>query len=100
MGHNNKLIWCETLDDTSYFFWCPACRALHKCVVPNHYFNGELSSPTFAPDILIEKYMTRCHFYISCGKIEFLGDCSHNLARMVVQLPNIPSHILRGAEVR
>lgn len=33
----------------------------------------------------------RCHSFIREGKIQFLSDCSHELAGMTVDLPNIPN---------
>ncbi|MHB1057244.1 MAG: DUF6527 family protein [Rhodanobacter sp.] len=76
-------------------------------------FNGDLECPTFTPSLLIrseyadppvtpENYdewkanpwpQTKvphvCHSFIRNGRIEFLGDCTHDLAGQIVDLPDI-----------
>lgn len=34
----------------------------------------------------------QCHTFITDGRIQFLGDCSHELAGQTVELPDLPHH--------
>ena len=82
-------------------------------------WNGSPSLPTFRPSVLVRsghyaegreapgncwcdftaRYPNespapfkcyRCHSYVTDGQIQFLGDCSHELAGKTVELPNWP----------
>lgn len=80
-----------------YLFWCPGCDCLHQIkskeakVEPRWEFNGSLEKPTFSPSYLIQEgpNVKRCHSFIRDGKIQFLGDCQHDLRGKTVDLPNI-----------
>jgi hypothetical protein len=77
-------------------------------------FNGDFNNPTFKPSLLVRSghYIPehksdscwctwneehkddpapfkckQCHSYITDGKIQFLGDCTHALAGQTVDLP-------------
>lgn len=56
-------------------------------------WNGDLERPTFRPSILSRTADAsgeiRCHSYVTDGRIEFLGDCSHELAGQTVDLLNV-----------
>jgi hypothetical protein len=77
-------------------------------------FNFDLNKPTFTPSLLVtsghyvEGYKSdtcwctfrkenpdcsfecyRCHSFVTDGRIQFLGDCSHKLAGQTVELPDI-----------
>lgn len=72
-----------------YMFNCPGCKEIH---VPNQTwgFNGDLDKPTFTPSILVThpgKPSPRCHSFVTDGKIQFLNDCTHELAGKTVELP-------------
>jgi Family of unknown function (DUF6527) len=59
---------------------------------PNHLgarwlFNGDMQSPTFSPSVHI---VGKCHSFVSAGKIQFLSDCSHELAGRTVELEPFP----------
>jgi len=74
-------------------FDCPGCREPHIVVVPPHPnawdWNGDVQSPTLSPSILVQggENDVRCHSFVRGGVIEFLLDCSHDLAGQSVQLP-------------
>lgn len=79
-------------------------------------FNGDLENPTFSPSILVRSghyvpeqpqppnceycidagqdgystFCSLCHSYIRDGQIQFLGDCTHDLAGKTVPLPEFP----------
>lgn len=92
---------------------CPGCNTIHtlntKQYVPNipvWSWNGSFDKPTFSPSLLVRtgKYVpgyenfnveghpelsSVCHSFIKEGKIQFLGDCTHSLKNMTVDLPDI-----------
>jgi len=85
-------------------FECPACGDRH--VVPTHgpkawSYNGSLERPTLTPSILVRWRASDpddpaavaresvCHSFVSDGRIQFLGDCTHDKAGQTVDLPEI-----------
>jgi Family of unknown function (DUF6527) len=64
-------------------------------------WNGDMVKPTFSPSILVtypanlnaseefSEWRTDrvCHSFITDGNIQFLGDCTHELANQIVPLP-------------
>ncbi|HEX2868708.1 MAG TPA: DUF6527 family protein [Ignavibacteriales bacterium] len=83
-------------------FLCPACK--HRIALPTYAtqgpgpkweFNGDFEKPTFAPSILTrwnegeEQKPKVCHSFIRNGMIEFLPDCTHELAGKTVPLEPI-----------
>jgi hypothetical protein len=83
---------------TAYVFWCPGCKGHHQFQVrtdgqgPSWTFDGNLSSPTFAPSLLYDgsRPESRCHLFLRNGQLEFLGDCFHDLKGKTVPLPEDP----------
>lgn len=59
---------------------------------PGWTFNGSETAPTFAPSLLNswnegpERTPKRCHLYVRNGEIEFLADCTHDLAGKTVRM--------------
>ena len=49
-------------------------------------FDGNHSRPTFSPSLLNQTSRTRCHLHLRDGVLEFLSDCTHDLAGKSVQL--------------
>ena len=97
-------------------FWCPGCNDRHSVTIaPGEGcwgWNGDLNKPSFTPSILVRTghhvdgradtcwctYEQRygkvapfkcgtCHSFVTDGQIQFLGDCSHELAGKTVPLP-------------
>ncbi len=76
-------------------------------------WNGSYEAPTFTPSILVgchewhppvtsenleawkrapwpqQKVATVCHSFVTDGRIQFLGDCTHSLAGQTVDLPDM-----------
>jgi hypothetical protein len=84
----------EVLDGNKHYQWmfrCPGCDDWHG-VDDSWKFNHDLDNPTFSPSVLVtrppEDY--RCHSFVREGKIEFLSDCTHELAGKTVELPELP----------
>lgn len=73
-------------------FHCPGCRYAHCYRVrgeqPLWQWNGSMESPTFSPSLLINQHdpAQRCHLFVRNGKIEFLGDCFHELKGQVIEM--------------
>lgn len=93
--------------DGHLFFWCPGCDGAHAVTVgegsgPRWGYNGNPEKPTFTPSILVrwpanpdateefKEWRTErvCHSFVTDGRIQFLGDCTHALAGQTVDLPD------------
>jgi hypothetical protein len=78
-------------------FDCPGCGQFHVLPIkgPNAWgFNGNYDRPTLTPSILANRGRANptahiCHSYVTDGRIQFLGDCTHELANQTVDLPEI-----------
>lgn len=84
-------------------FECPGCKTSHGIPVdqiPSEYgskwqWNGSMDYPTFSPSIHVFPHgaappftpQPRCHSFVKDGKIQFLGDCEHELKNQTVDLP-------------
>lgn len=100
-------------DMEGYHFWCPGCKGAHtvKTSPSGWGFNGNGDRPTFTPSVLVQGVMPltneqleayrrgeplpeavpmRCHSFVTDGRIQFLSDCSHELAGQTVDLPDYP----------
>jgi len=77
-------------DGSGVLIFCPGCEAGHK-FDSRWNFNGSLVLPTFTPSYLVQDGSngTRCHSYITNGKIQFLPDSTHKLSGQTVDLPPI-----------
>lgn len=83
----------------SLMFWCPGCDGPHRIqhgegAGPRWGWNGDADKPTFTPSILVrypwgpEQKECVCHSFVTNGKIQFLSDCTHDLAGQTVDIPN------------
>ena len=102
-----------------YLFHCPGCKSEHRIIVkwgatsgksqPEWSFNGNHAKPTFNPSLLIRwtKPITDeeharimagekiqpvqhvCHSFIRDGQIQFLTDCTHDLAGKTVDMQDV-----------
>lgn len=102
--------------DGGLTFWCPGCNEAHQIKVgegagPRWGWNGNAERPTFTPSVLVRgtQWLTDdeharlmrgehveprpmcCHSFITDGQIQFLGDCTHELANRTVPLPDWPA---------
>lgn len=68
-----------------YNFFCPGCKCYHGFKEGVWTFDGNLESPTVYPSLLTTGENT-CHLFIRKGKLEFLSDCSHELAGRIVDM--------------
>jgi hypothetical protein len=92
---------------------------------PNAWsFNGDINSPTLQPSVLFQSghyapdrintgkcwctynaehpeqkkpfICVRCHSFVTNGKIQFLGDCTHAMAGQTVDLLDCEDHEHQG----
>lgn len=83
-----------------WMIFCPGCRQYHAIYTEERNdcgaqwsFNGDVDHPTFSPSLKVtwtygEQHEQHCcHSFIRDGNIEFLGDCTHELAGQIVPLP-------------
>lgn len=83
-------------------FYCPGCRTHHHIqhdsdMGPNWGWNGSLEKPTFTPSVLVTYPGSDagkdgappavCHSFVTDGRIQYLGDCTHAMAGQTVDLP-------------
>jgi hypothetical protein len=81
---------------------CPACEAdnvgsLHLFYLkmsngsPGWTFNGDVHKPTFTPSMLARVRLAGvehvCHNFVTDGRIQYLGDCTHALKGQTIDLP-------------
>jgi hypothetical protein len=70
-------------------FYCPGCQTMHG-VNSSFEFNGDCEKPTIRPAVrhegTDEHGATTCHAFITRGRIEFMGDCSHKLRNQTVAM--------------
>lgn len=99
-------------------FMCPGCREMHQLRISGAHawgYNGNPDAPTFTPSVLMKSghycsgqqgkdcwctFEARigrpspfkcfvCHSFVTDGRIQFLGDCTHALAGQTVDLPDL-----------
>lgn len=81
-----------------FYFYCPGCKCDHGVWVkkegyngPVWSFNGDMERPTVSPSLKITipvpGKMEICHSFITDGKIQYLNDCTHELAGQTIELP-------------
>lgn len=86
-----------------YTFWCPGCQCGHKVNIesegsthPVWSLSGSLDNPTISPSICVTTKWSVpsfkakvCHLFIRNGKIEYLPDCTHELAGKTVDMVDL-----------
>lgn len=88
-------------------FECPGCGCAHtfrtEGPAPVWKWDGDEDRPTFSPSLVIETgptdpsawppghvpASTRCHLFLRGGRLQFLSDCTHELAGQTVDLPDL-----------
>ena len=101
---------CE--DGETLLIWCSGCHTHHGPMVNKGRWtwNGDTERPTISPSILVtgkrpiteDEYKRimagekldipdlRCHSFVRDGQIEYLSDCTHELAGRTVPLEDLP----------
>lgn len=101
------------MSNGTYLHWCPGCQHRHAFYVDTpapggarwNFINNDPQRPSFTPSMHIwheadgdpsdpNDYIPRttiCHYILTDGIIDFLGDCQHELRGMKVELPDMPA---------
>jgi hypothetical protein len=79
--------------EQKYMFYCEGCKQNHM-FDERWTFNGDIIKPTFTPSLLYTighhpDPSDICHSYVTDGKIQFLSDCTHELAGQTIDLKPI-----------
>lgn len=97
----------RSVEGGGLMFWCPGCDGAHMVTVgegpgPRWDYNGNPERPSFTPSVLVtyngaDAGQDRgdgrpapaavCHSFVTDGRIQFLGDCTHQLAGQTVDIP-------------
>lgn len=111
VSDNGLMFWCPGCNE-------PHLVKTGAGPSPRWGYNGNPDAPTFTPSVLVKvghycagqegkdcwcTYEARlgkpapfkcavCHSFITDGRIQFLGDCTHALAGQTVDLPDFPEH--------
>jgi len=82
------------------WFYCGGCKTHHRIPVTGRNkweWNGSVEAPTLKPSIKVsyefgEGHVATkiCHSFVTDGKIQYLGDCTHELAGQTVPLEELP----------
>ena len=77
-------------------FHCPGCGCAHPFDLKRWAWNGSMDRPTFTPSLLCNQHdpASRCHSFVTDGRIQFLSDCYHALAGQTVDLPDWDEDVL------
>lgn len=91
-------------------FRCPGCGSDHMlpfkrpadgngATGPCWGWNGSEESPTITPSILSscdwgDGDKDVCHSFVTDGRIQFLGDCTHELADQTIDLPELNAEFM------
>ena len=76
----------------SLYWHCSGCEETHRVLIDEGgwSWDGSLDRPTLLPSVLVR--FTRadvpmvCHSFVRRGVVEFLGDCTHELAGQAVAM--------------
>lgn len=93
--HNQKLWERATAEGQYFLIWCPACKCGHGIPTPRWGFNGSTDKPTFTPSVKLTTpghgdYC--CHFNVTEGKIQYHGDCNHDMKGQLIDMAEIPEN--------
>lgn len=97
----------RSVEGGGLIFWCPGCHGAHQVNVgeglgPRWDYNGDPNKPTFMPSVLVtyngpdagqdngdgRAPPAVCHSFVTDGRIQFLSDCTHELAGRRVDIPS------------
>ena len=91
--------------------WCPACKEMHAFALDGKNssgaqwtWNGNEQAPSFSPSMNIRTgpypsdddqpgRIDVCHYFLTNGHLQYLGDCTHALSGQTVPLPDLPKHL-------
>ena len=81
-------------DESMHMFWDPAMNEPNAFYVRKDgsgwKWTGDFERPTVTPSILLTRPGYVDHLFISDGKIQYLNDCTHDLAGSTVDMMDFP----------
>lgn len=83
-----------TIWHQQFLYWCEGCGYEHAFALSgppfngHHQWNGDFNNPTITPS-LVQGGSKICHSFIRDGKIQYLGDCQHDLRNQTVELKDV-----------
>ena len=82
-------------DPRCFMYWDIATQDVNCFWVTGYYdrgwqWNGDFERPTVTPSILNSRPGFINHVYITNGKIEYLNDCTHDMAGQRVDMVDFP----------
>lgn len=94
-----RKVWTVEGEPQSFVIDCPACSMAHK-FDKRWTFNGNMELPTFRASMLVKwakcdpvtNLLIKdivCHSFVTDGKIQYLADCTHDMAGQTVDLPDV-----------
>lgn len=111
LENNHLAFWCPGCKEAHVVRVLDVGPRGGENVGPCWGFNGNGDAPTFTPSVLVRsghyvqpagKHCDRsgdpewpcncmcCHSFVTDGRIQFLSDCTHDLAGQTVDLPDWP----------
>jgi hypothetical protein len=93
----------RSIADGGLSYWCQGCEDMHAIKIgrgegPRWGFNGNVDRPTFTPSVLVrysdpdgELPDEVCHTFVTDGQVQFLADCTHQLAGQTLPFPDLPT---------
>lgn len=69
----------------TYHFWCPGCGTIHS-LGDKYKVSWDNKKPTVTPGIYLKIEDRICHSFITGGKIQYLGDCTHILKDRLIPM--------------
>ena len=96
----------ETEGKLNWSFYCPGCKCHHgiSTIPPTAWdWNGSVDKPTFSPSLRVQQgpkcdpvsglaipgeVGRICHSFVKDGMIQYLCDCTHELAGKIVEIPD------------
>lgn len=78
------------------WYYCPGCKRLHGVPAERWNWNGDTEKPTLSPSVrhFIPEgehgpSRTTCHYFVREGRIEYCGDCEHELSGKNVDMVDV-----------
>lgn len=85
-----KKVMIGNKDEFQWHIMCRGCGHVHAMAPHVHSFNNDFDKPTFSPSLLQNFNPDKvCHSFVTNGKIQYLGDCFHELKNQTIDLPEI-----------
>ena len=90
----SQVVFPVSNEPGKFIFYCPGCKVYHGIWTevdgPTWEFDRDMTNPTVSPSILVtyprEGGNDICHSFVKAGVIQFLSDCTHELAGQTVKL--------------